>query len=523
MIQSSPRALLLSDSLDQLIVNPTASHSWHYMAELYHEADPDLRMSALQFLLKHIPAEGIAGFFRATFLAAETADPACLAEAARIVQAIEPLDPGRLATFLGFEWARALYKSSDRPGFIQALRHARLHEITNRLGQYLSNGSGVRPVARDITKLGKVALVIPHISNAGHTPTAMALSRARLLIEHGIEVHLFACQELKVPQMAHYMGHREELLIPAPDTRQLRSIIPSTLTVTLGDERFSLMRRWTDMLKQIAAFDPDLVLFVGLYSPLVTPLYETRPVVGLCVHSVSPMAPVDVWLTAHRELADQCSREWGPDLPDAWGCYHPYRVELKPTGIPVARKDIGLPERARVLVTVGQRLPHEINGAWAVRMVELLRQHPDVLWLLVGGSGALPPALENAPLQQIRILPTHPDLRSVYRCCDIYVNPPRMGGGFSVAEAMAESLPVVAYVDSDGGHKVGAAAVNSDDDYFTLLRSLIRGPGLRARTGAAMHAHFANTLDVTQSGPSLLTAFDLALERYRQRTSRGFF
>lgn len=521
MIQSSPRALLLSDLLDQLIVNPTASHNWHDLAELYREADHDLRVSVLHLLLKHIPAEGIAGFFRATFLVGKIADPAYLADAARIVQTIEPLDPGRLATFLVFEWASALYQSSDRPGFIRALRHARLHEITNLLGQYLSSRGEVRLIARDIAKVGKVALVIPYISDAGHTPTAMALSQARLLIEQGLDVHLFACQELKVPKMAHYLGHPKELLIPAPDTGQLSGLIPAKLTVTVSDERFSLMRRWTDMLKQIVAFDPDLVLFVGLYSPLVTPLYEARPVVGLCVHSVPPMAPVDVWLTAHHELADQCSREWGPDLPDAWGYYHPYRIELKPTGAQLVRKDIGLPEKACVLVTAGQRLPHEINGAWATRMLELLRQHPDVLWLLVGGDGTLPSILENAPLKQIRILPTHPDLRSIYRCCDIYVNPPRMGGGFSVAEAMAESLPVVAYVDSDGGHKVGAAAVNGDDDYFALLLSLMRGPGLRARTGTAMHAHFTNTLDVTQSGPSLLAAFDLALDHYRQRTSRA--
>jgi len=233
------------------------------------------------------------------------------------------------------------------------------------------------------------------------------------------------------------------------------------------------------------------------------------------------MAPMDAWLTAHQELANQGSSVWGPDLPDAWGFYHPYRIALKPAGAPLARKDIGLPAHARVLVTAGHRLPHEINGDWAARMMELLRQHPDVVWLLAGGSGTLPPALEDAPQQQLRILPNHPDLRSVYRCCDIYVNPPRMGGGFSVAEAMAESLPVVTYGDSDGGHKVGAAAVAGDDDYFALLLSLMRDVGVRQRTGAAMRAHFTNTLDVRQSGPSLMAACNLTLDRYRQRTNRA--
>jgi len=89
-----------------------------------------------------------------------------------------------------------------------------------------------------------------------------------------------------------------------------------------------------------------------------------------------------------------------------------------------------------------------------------------------------------------------------------------------VAEAMAESLPVVTYGDSDGGHKVGATAVVGEDDYFARLRSLMGDAGLRQRTGAAMQAHFTNTLDLSQSGPSLLAACHLALDRHRERTSR---
>ncbi|WP_087753134.1 hypothetical protein [Paraburkholderia caledonica] len=129
MNQSQAQALLLHDALDQVIVNPTASPCWHRLADFYQEADHDLRASARQLLMKHAPAEGVAGFFRATFLADGIADSDYIEEAARIVQTIEPLDAGRLAAFMTFEWGRATREPNDRAGFIRALRHASLPEL----------------------------------------------------------------------------------------------------------------------------------------------------------------------------------------------------------------------------------------------------------------------------------------------------------------------------------------------------------------------------------------------------------
>jgi hypothetical protein len=102
------------------------------------------------------------------------------------------------------------------------------------------------------------------------------------------------------------------------------------------------------------------VLFVGLNSPVVAPLFRARPVLGLCVHSVQPMAPMDVWLTATSSISGQWAA-WGPLFPLAWGHYHPYRIALKPLGGLITRADLGAAEDSLVLVTVGARLGSEIS------------------------------------------------------------------------------------------------------------------------------------------------------------------
>jgi glycosyltransferase involved in cell wall biosynthesis len=147
----------------------------------------------------------------------------------------------------------------------------------------------------------------------------------------------------------------------------------------------------------------------------------------------------------------------------------------------------------------------------------LVQRHPAAVWVLVGGLGALPPALAQLLAEKIRLLPHHADVRSVYRCCDVYVNPPRLGGGFSVAEAMAESLPIVAFADSDGGNKLGDYAVETLAGYVDLLGALLDSAPLRQQNGTLMRTLFSATLDIERSAGSLLAACYATLACFHQR------
>ena len=143
-------------------------------------------------------------------------------------------------------------------------------------------------------------------------------------------------------------------------------------------------------------------------------------------------------------------------------------------------------------------------------MMDELKIRPHVVWLLVGGNGQLPPALAQAPREQMRVLSIRPDIGGILQLSDIYVNPPRMGGGFSVAEAMAAGLPVVSFADSDGGDKVGDLALGSMDDYMQRLAVLTSTPALRGEIGQALRARFDQRCDLAASGPSLMAAFERA-------------
>jgi glycosyltransferase involved in cell wall biosynthesis len=166
-----------------------------------------------------------------------------------------------------------------------------------------------------------------------------------------------------------------------------------------------------------------------------------------------------------------------------------------------------------VWITAGFRLEQEVGGPWAARMIEALNRHPGAVWLLVGGKGQMPKALQQSPPGKVRALATRPDMAAVLSVCDIYVNPPRMGGGFSVAEAMAARLPVLAFAGSDGGDKVGEWALPGIDAYMERLAALTENSALRSEMGEALCARFIERFDLEASGPSLISACELAVTR----------
>ena len=140
--------------------------------------------------------------------------------------------------------------------------------------------------------------------------------------------------------------------------------------------------------------------------------------------------------------------------------------------------------------------------------------------MIVGGEGTMPAALSASPGGRIRALPTRDDLPAVLRCSDIYVNPPRMGGGFSVAEAMGEGLAVATLGGSDGGDKVGALAFPDLDGYLRGLEALTASAEARRSMGTSLQQRFAERFDLDSSGPALLAAFREAAQLAQERFNR---
>lgn len=513
--------LLLEDALEQVLRNPTAAHCWHRLRPYYLLATAAQRQQVSAILAQRTGPEPLISFLRATFLAKDAGDMTFRNEAAGALLAMPLIDPDRIAAHLAIAWFDVLSRERGRAEFMTAMRAAGFPALLRRSGACLSAEGVAGPAPRAVGRVGRVAIVAPHMSAYSHAPTSLALAHGALLREQGVAVELFSAQELAIASMAQLLGCGSATTLTPPDPAGWQANLPQELTIQLADERLSLVRRWRSVAEALSRFDPDLILFVGLYSPLLEVLYPSRPVLALSIQSVAPLVPADVRLAADPAQTLAAGAAWLPEFPCPEPWYYPYRVPPNAPQPALSRAELGLPGQALVMVSVGYRLRDEVSGDWAARMVALLSARPGVIWLLVGCGEPLPPALLALPAGQARALPHQANVGGVLACCDLYLNPPRMGGGISVAQAMAAGLPVLSFDGSDGGDKVGPYAIAEDDSerYFSTLAHWLDDAGARAASGAAMRALFREKLDLTQAGDSLMGACAAAVARFQRRTT----
>ncbi|BEI35258.1 hypothetical protein PHIN6_07760 [Polynucleobacter sp. HIN6] len=316
--------------------------------------------------------------------------------------------------------------------------------------------------------------------------------------------------------MKNYHGAGRVVNLPAVDLSSWTMHIPEEVTAFVFDKSLSMDERYGKAIDLALQFDPDLVLCVGPYSSIASAFYSVRPVLALPTNTASFLGCADIWLRGSDFFMTENEVTWQQEFPMPLSVMHPYRIFLENAKFRnLTRTQLGISEDAVVLVTVGFRLSSEITPAWADQMCDLIAHYEQVVWVLIGD--ATPSCLSHLSPKKIINLGIQSRTVNCLDLCDVYVNPPRMGGGFSVLEAMGKARAVVSYADSDGGEKIGVLAVNDEDEYFAKLHRLILNPEQRVHEGRQLAQRFFALYDLKQSQSSLVNACRLAVNHFKER------
>jgi hypothetical protein len=509
--------LLLSDAVDRTLANPCGSHCWlNLIGRTRAIEDGDVLAQVVAAVTAGVPDQGLPGYYRALYLDITTGDLRHAGRAAAIAATLAPRDQDRLAALFDSNWKRALLYADDRSAFIANLHTMGVPALAMLMG---AEDSAPPAPARASGALRHVVLVAPVVISARHPPTRMLLDQAETLLRHGVRVTLVSCQEYTGPDFEHLLGREPGSQTETVNLDDWRAGAGAAAGLYLASPNASLQRRWRDMLPLIHAAEPDLIMLVGLHSGLVNALYPHYPVLGLATNSVPPIAATDVWLTALAGMHGRQAAPWESGLPPSEAYYHPFRARRKPCAGPLPRSAMGVPDDAVLAISLGSHLDVKIAGVWAQRMCRTMAAHPRLHWLLLGGTGKTPPALAGLDPARLTCLPYSTQATEMLAASDLYLNPPMMGGGISVAEAMSLGLPVLSLAGSDGGDKLGEEAMQDEDAYFAQLHAWLADPGLRRAAGARQRQRFDSALDLEQAGASLLGACELARQRYRLRSA----
>lgn len=530
-VAASPARRSSGDALRQAVVHVLASPGlaarWQALFALWVQvSDSAFRARLLAAVSSLSLPGGDARYHQGVFMLMLTEEPRWLVQAARALAM--PLTPrgDRLMSLRVLIATVGLTRCHSHMEMATLWGDAGLRELCDRSSASLAlaNATLKNTQWSPSAEIRKVAIVTDHLGGPHHPPTRLCIDHAALLGAMGMQVALMSAQDYSVH------GTNDNAAIPIvspftpPDGAGLAKSLPEGALVRIADIAHTHEQRWHTLSSELNQWRPDLVLFVGLMSPVITELRAHVPVAVLPPVSVAPVVPCDVWLCSDIDAAPSLWQAANPG-PDGLGrmpscvayparSHAPASVE---SGAVRSKADFGCAADRVLLVSVGNRLFTEISGRWSERMHAWLAVHPAAHWLLVGRS-----ALQgfNDVSSQLWSLPYQHDLPSVLAACDVFVNPPRVGGGVSVASAMACGLPIVTFSGSDGGVKVGRdRAVDDEQSYFEYLDRLYVDAALRVSEGKHMRARFESELNLRNAAPLLRDALQLAAQSFRRRRS----
>ncbi len=496
---------LACDAFESVKLNPTSSPLWERLCVLANLVAPDQKSTLMDAIVALPGLSREEHWLRCGALVFLTRDPAWLTQQAALADTHTSIDA--MGAFLGLTWYHGLARVPDRKVFIALFKDIQAPRLQRLVAQKLPEIKGVRRVAGSPLR---VAIYTPQVVNEHHGGTHYTLTVMSLAAQLGWDCQAFSAQEAMVPEANCERGGPETFTPLQVEHGSLALQGAGNVPLVLANGEFSLRFRLAQMLRAIDDFAPDLVMFVGFVSPLVYRLHAHYPVLGLSLHAMPPLVPVDVWLSADA----QGPAEVWPDLPAPEVAHFPYRFWPKGQMNPANLDALHIPHSAVVLVTTGHRLDTEMPAPWCDQVLAFMAAHPEVHWLLIG-----PVPAELAAQPRVHAMAPTQGLAAWLAACDVYVNPPRVGGGASVAMAMEQGLPVLTLGDCDAADKVGSWALDTQDAYFEQLTTWVGDATARQQAGLAQQALFHSRLDVSsvKAREGLQRASQRAIELFTQR------
>jgi hypothetical protein len=511
-------AAVLGDRMRLALALPERVSSWHWLYHGLATATEPMRQPVLAALRRKRPTSALGALHAATLLDSFALDLSELARGANaVVDGALPLDAGQ--ALLGTALARCLRECTSGEALMDGFRASGSLRVSAYIGEALDaearrvaaaaaagSTAPAPPAAGRASSARRVAVVAPSLSTGYHAPTTMALAHACALVDAGNEVEVYAPQESLMPHMDDWLGTPREMSLSELDTRLWPVPASGSYRLRLPNRALSMHRRWTTVLGAVQSFAPHAVLFVGAMSPLLWPLQRRWPTVGLGTNAVPPLGPLDLWLAP-----DDLARTWGVPLGTPMQRVHTQRLYMQTSVGRFDTDSLPAPTDAVLWLTSSSRATGELRADWCAQVVAALQRHPSAHWVIVRAGAALPAHLDTHH-PRIHVLGFQSDLGALMRACSVYLNPPRVGGGQTVAMAMAHGLPVVALNGGDGGDKVGDAGCANLPGCFELLDRWTRDPRERTAAAEAQRQRFETRFDVRGCAPALASALDAAIE-----------
>lgn len=302
----------------------------------------------------------------------------------------------------------------------------------------------------------------------GHAPTKTIMERCNTLKKIGKSVYFVnTTEQYEIYGVLPYFGMTAGKVIDGYDKNSEIYMNGEKIAFWQLNKNQSIVEKFKQILEIIYDVKPEYVLSIGSGSILadlvsyIVPCAEMALTFSTLPYAINCIPIIGRKLTANEK--ETINR----DVIESR-----FTFELKAQKNNFTRNQFDIPQNKFVAVIVGIRLDYEITD----RFLEMLSKacEQGVYIIFAGIYDTYNDKIQNYPLlkENSKFIGYCEDMLALMEICDLYVNPERVGGGFSVIEAFYKGKPGVylKYGDVFAAGGADFAVDTLEDMYYTILK-----------------------------------------------------
>lgn len=303
-----------------------------------------------------------------------------------------------------------------------------------------------------------IVLVAQYLEPKGHGPSKTALDRCKMLMERmQKKVLLINTAEIGAWRTTlPWFGSSKMEYSPEYSAVEYIDWQGCRIPFFQCDNDMPNVAVYQMLVQTIRQMKPQLVLEIGTGSVLAHLLSQCVPVLSvvtgfsrLAISETTCQVSALRMTEQDRRILHAVGKSEDAVLPSV------FTFGLDEQKTHLTRAQLGLPEDRFLLAVVGMRLHFEIDAAF-MDMLATLDERFAVVF--VGAFDHYEQFMQDYRYMKddLFYIGVQDDVLAVLEVCDLFVNPIRVGGGTSAAEALSKQLPVVSTDYGDIAATVGA-------------------------------------------------------------------
>lgn len=346
----------------------------------------------------------------------------------------------------------------------------------------INNNVKIEDVER---KKGNVLVISIQYLSDGHAPTKTIIERCNALKKIGKQVYFVnTTEQYETYGFLPYFGIITGKVIDRYDKISETTMDGEKIGFCQLNKNQSIVEKFKKVLEIIYIIKPEYVLAIGTGSILADLISYIVPCAEMALTFSTLPYTLNCIPILGRKLTSDEKKYIHTDIIESR-----FTFELKPQKNNFTREQFDIPQGKFVIVIVGIRLDYEITNEFLNMLDKVCGHGAFVIFAGIYDNYSKQIGEYSDLKENSKFIGYCNDMLALMEICDLYVNPDRVGGGFSVIEAFYKGKPGVYLEKGDvfaaGGENFAVDTLdnmydmilkykNDNDYYYTMSKKALK-------------------------------------------------